>query len=75
MLQNRATCRLRTRCIPRTFQERLLCAVEHSDLKTEQIAEAAHVKYSRLRDYCSNPERRIPAELLARIVRVTGSPT
>ncbi len=72
MVQNRATCRLRMRCVPRTFQERLLCAVEHSDLTTEQIAQAAHVRYKRLRDYCSNPERRIPAVLLAEIVRVTG---
>jgi hypothetical protein len=72
MLQNRATCRLRERCVPRTFQERLLCAIEHSDLTTEQIAQAAHVRYSRLRDYCSNPERRIPAVILAEVVRVTG---
>ena len=67
-------CRFRRPCQPVTFRQLLTCAVQHhATLRTEEIAEAAHVPHHWLLAYGNeNQDRHIPAETLARIVAVTG---
>lgn len=73
MLQKPSVCRLRQRCSPRHFRERLTCAVQHHpDLTAEDIAAKSRVRYDRLLKYCSDPTAHVPAEVLRDIVASTG---